>query len=54
MVAANVLRGDMPISPRDSTIKEFILDVREPFELAAESHPRAVDIPLGRLRGPPR
>ena len=51
MVAADVLRGDMPISHWDSTIGEFILDVREPFELAAESHPRAVNIPLGQLRG---
>ena len=48
MVAADVLRGDMPISHWDSTIGEFILDVREPFELAAESHPRAVNIPLGQ------
>ncbi len=33
MVAADVLRSDMPISHWDSTIGEFILDVREPFEL---------------------
>lgn len=31
MVAADVLPGDMPISHWDSTIGEFILDVREPF-----------------------
>jgi NADPH-dependent 2,4-dienoyl-CoA reductase/sulfur reductase-like enzyme/rhodanese-related sulfurtransferase len=51
MVAADVLRGDMPISHWDATAGEFILDVREPFELAVESHPRAVNIPLGELRG---
>ena len=50
-MAADVLRGDVPISHWDSTIGEFILDVREPFELAVESHPRAVNIPLGQLRG---
>ena len=53
MVAADVLRSDMPISHWDSTIGEFILDVREPFELAAESHPRGQhsDRPVAR---PPR
>jgi rhodanese-related sulfurtransferase len=49
--AADVLRSDMPISHWDSTIGEFILDVCEPFERAVESHPRAVNVPLGQLRG---
>jgi rhodanese-related sulfurtransferase len=51
MVAANVLRGDMPINHWDSARSEFLLDVREPFELAAENVPGAVNIPLGQLRG---
>ncbi len=50
MVAADVLRGDMPISHWDSVAGEFVLDVREPFELAVESVPDAVNIPLGQLR----
>jgi NADPH-dependent 2,4-dienoyl-CoA reductase/sulfur reductase-like enzyme/rhodanese-related sulfurtransferase len=51
MVAANVLSGDMPISHWDSARSEFLLDVRQPFELAAENVPEAVNIPLGQLRG---
>ena len=50
MVAANVLRGDMPITHWDSARSEFLLDVREPFELAVENVPEAVNIPLGQLR----
>ena len=50
MVAADILRGDMPISHWDGSDGEFLLDVREPVELAVESEPRAVDIPLGQLR----
>jgi rhodanese-related sulfurtransferase len=50
MVAAGVLRGDMPISHWDSTGKGFLLDVREPVELAVEQAPGAVNIPLGQLR----
>jgi rhodanese-related sulfurtransferase len=51
MVAANVLRGDMPLSHWDSADEAFLLDVREPVKLAVESEPRAVNIPLGELRG---
>jgi NADPH-dependent 2,4-dienoyl-CoA reductase/sulfur reductase-like enzyme/rhodanese-related sulfurtransferase len=51
MVAAGVLRGDMPINHWDSARSEFLLDVREPFELAVENVPEAVNIPLGQLRG---
>jgi len=40
----------MPISHWDSAKGAFILDVREPFELAVESIPGAVNIPLGQLR----
>jgi NADPH-dependent 2,4-dienoyl-CoA reductase/sulfur reductase-like enzyme/rhodanese-related sulfurtransferase len=51
MVAAGVLRGDMPISHWDSAGKGFLLDVREPVELAVENVQGAVNIPLGQLRG---
>ena len=50
MVAADVLRGDMPLSHWDSAEGGFLLDVREPMELAVESAPGAVNIPLGQLR----
>jgi NADPH-dependent 2,4-dienoyl-CoA reductase/sulfur reductase-like enzyme/rhodanese-related sulfurtransferase len=50
MVAAGVLRGDMPLSHWDSVDGGFLLDVREPFELAVEHVPEAVNIPLGELR----
>jgi rhodanese-related sulfurtransferase len=50
MVAADVLRGDMPLSHWDSAEKGFLLDVREPVELAVEQAPGAVNIPLGQLR----
>jgi NADPH-dependent 2,4-dienoyl-CoA reductase/sulfur reductase-like enzyme/rhodanese-related sulfurtransferase len=50
MVAADVLRGDMPIGHWDGAGKAFLLDVREPVELAVESAPGAVNIPLGQLR----
>jgi NADPH-dependent 2,4-dienoyl-CoA reductase/sulfur reductase-like enzyme/rhodanese-related sulfurtransferase len=50
MVAADVLRGDMPLTHWDSVGKGFLLDVREPFELAVEQEPGAVNIPIGQLR----
>ncbi|MGZ9020954.1 MAG: FAD-dependent oxidoreductase, partial [Rhodoplanes sp.] len=50
MVAADVLRGDMPLSHWDSAGKGFLLDVREPAELAVEHALGAVNIPLGQLR----
>ena len=50
MVAAGVLRGDMPLSHWDSAQGGFLLDVREPIELAVEQVPGAVNIPLGELR----
>jgi NADPH-dependent 2,4-dienoyl-CoA reductase/sulfur reductase-like enzyme/rhodanese-related sulfurtransferase len=50
MVAADVLRGDMPLSHWDSAEKGFLLDVREPVELAVETLQGAVNIPLGQLR----
>lgn len=50
MVAANVLRGDMPVSHWESLDGAFLLDVREPVELTVEKVPGAVNIPLGQLR----
>lgn len=50
MVAADVLRGDMPLNHWPSLDSAFVLDVREPFELAVEDVPGATHIPLGQLR----
>jgi len=50
MVSAGVLRGDMPINHWDSARSEFLLDVRQPFELTVENVPEAVNIPLPELR----
>ena len=50
MVAANILRGDMPICHWDGTEKGFLLDVRNPQEIEAEAVPGAVNIPLPELR----
>jgi rhodanese-related sulfurtransferase len=50
MVAAGVLRGDIPLSHWDALDGGFLLDVREQFELAVEHVPEAVSIPLGELR----
>jgi rhodanese-related sulfurtransferase len=50
MVAADVLRGDMPLSHWKEAKTVFLLDVREAAELAVESVPEAVHIPIGQLR----
>jgi NADPH-dependent 2,4-dienoyl-CoA reductase/sulfur reductase-like enzyme/rhodanese-related sulfurtransferase len=50
MVAANTLRGDMPLIHWDSVDGAFLLDVRNPPELAVESVPGAMNIPLPQLR----
>ena len=50
MVGADVLRGDMPLSHWNGTDAGLLLDVREPAELAMESVPGAVNIPLQQLR----
>jgi NADPH-dependent 2,4-dienoyl-CoA reductase/sulfur reductase-like enzyme/rhodanese-related sulfurtransferase len=50
MVAADILRGDMPLSHWDSTDHNYLLDVRNPQELAVESVPGAINIPLPQLR----
>ena len=51
MIAADVIRGDMPISHWDAAGEGFLLDVRESVELAVEEAPGSVNIPLGQLRG---
>jgi NADPH-dependent 2,4-dienoyl-CoA reductase/sulfur reductase-like enzyme/rhodanese-related sulfurtransferase len=50
MVAAGVLRDDMPVSHWGPDGGDLLLDVREGVELAVEGMPGAVHIPLGELR----
>jgi rhodanese-related sulfurtransferase len=50
MVAADVLHGDLPLTHWNSMDDEYLLDVRHPQELAIESVPGAVNIPLSQLR----
>lgn len=50
MVAADILRGDMPLSHWDAIENGFLLDVRHPMELAVEPVSGAVNIPLDQLR----
>jgi NADPH-dependent 2,4-dienoyl-CoA reductase/sulfur reductase-like enzyme/rhodanese-related sulfurtransferase len=50
MIAANMLNGDEPIAHWDSLGDNFLLDVRNPPELAVESVPGAYNIPLPQLR----
>ena len=50
MVAADILRNDMPLSHWNEAKSGFILDVREAVELAVENIPGATNIPLGQLR----
>lgn len=50
MMAADVMRSDMPLSHWGEAKHKFILDVREPVELVVENIPDAVNIPLGQLR----
>ncbi len=50
MVGADVLRGDMPLTHWGAVEGEFLLDVRNPPEVATEAIPGAVNIPLPALR----
>ena len=50
MVAADVLRGDMPLCHWQSVDNGFLLDVRNPPELLVENVPGALNIPLPELR----
>ena len=51
MVAADVLREDMPLCHWSSVNDGFLLDVRNPAELEVEHVPGALNIPLPELRG---
>ena len=50
MIAANILRGDMPTIHWNSIGNELLLDVRNASELVVESVPGAMHIPLPSLR----
>jgi pyruvate/2-oxoglutarate dehydrogenase complex dihydrolipoamide dehydrogenase (E3) component/rhodanese-related sulfurtransferase len=50
MVAADVLRGEMPIAHWEDMGNALLLDVRQPVELVVESVPDAINIPLPQLR----
>jgi NADPH-dependent 2,4-dienoyl-CoA reductase/sulfur reductase-like enzyme/rhodanese-related sulfurtransferase len=50
MIAANILRGDMPVVHWDSLDGSFLLDVRNPHEVEADPVPGAFNIPLPQLR----
>ncbi len=50
MVAADVLRADLPLSHWDTAAGGFLLDVRHPEELSVECVPGAINIPLDQLR----
>lgn len=50
MVAADILRGDMPLTHWHTLDGGFLLDVRNPPELAVETIPGALNIPLPELR----
>ncbi len=50
MVAGNLLRGDMQLTHWDAIGNDFLLDVREPVELAIQQVSGAVNIPIGQLR----
>jgi len=50
MVARDIMDGDMPIAHWHESDDGFLLDVREPVELAVENVPGALNIPLGELR----
>jgi len=50
MVAADVVRGDMPLAHWAEAGDAFVLDVREPVELAVQTLPGATHIPLGQVR----
>jgi NADPH-dependent 2,4-dienoyl-CoA reductase/sulfur reductase-like enzyme/rhodanese-related sulfurtransferase len=50
MIAADILRGDMPLCHWNAVDSSFLLDVRSPAELLLEAVPGAVNIPLPELR----
>ena len=50
MIAANVLRNDMPVAHWSADNTSLLLDVREPAEIEAYAVPDAIHIPLKQLR----
>ena len=50
MIAANVLRRDMPLVHWEAGGASLLLDVREPAEIADYAVPGAINIPLKQLR----
>jgi hypothetical protein len=52
MVAADILRDDMPISHWSEAKDGFLLDVRHPVELAVENVPGSSQYPVGRAEKP--
>ncbi len=52
MIAANVMRGDVPLAPWEAIAetKALVLDVRDPSEFTAGHIEGAVNIPLPQLR----
>ncbi len=52
MIAANILRGDMPVCHWDYTENDntFLVDVRNPPEVEADPVPGATNIPLPQIR----
>jgi NADPH-dependent 2,4-dienoyl-CoA reductase/sulfur reductase-like enzyme/rhodanese-related sulfurtransferase len=50
MIAANVLREDMPVAHWSTDNTSLLLDVREPAEIAAYAVSDAIHIPLKQLR----
>ena len=51
MIGRDIEDGDMPIVHWDARPEGVLLDVREPVELALESVPGSINIPIGQLRG---
>jgi NADPH-dependent 2,4-dienoyl-CoA reductase/sulfur reductase-like enzyme/rhodanese-related sulfurtransferase len=50
MIGRDIVDGDMPIVHWNDRPDGVLLDVREPVELALESVPDSVNIPIGQLR----
>ena len=54
MVAADVLRGDMPLAHWGASDEAILLDVRQPEELSVEQVPDVGQHPAGRAASAPR
>jgi NADPH-dependent 2,4-dienoyl-CoA reductase/sulfur reductase-like enzyme/rhodanese-related sulfurtransferase len=50
MIAADVLKGDMPLLHWDDLDGKVLIDVRNPQEVEVESVPGAINIPLPQIR----